>query len=136
MDRLFDELWRGFELAPWFSRAESGAGVFFPRIALSETDLEFRVEAELPGLHEKEIEVVLEGQRLTLKGEKREEPTGDGQLRHGESTYGRFERTFELPCEVEAEKVRAHYKHGSLHITLPKLEAAKRGPRQVEVRSS
>jgi len=111
-------------------------GPVLPKIALSETDTEFRVEAELPGLSEKEIEVVLEGEWLTLKGEKREERAEDGLVRHGERVYARFERRLELPCEVEAEKVRAHYKHGVLYVTLPKVEAAKRGARQVEVRSS
>jgi len=136
MDRLFDELWQGLEFAPWLGYAGSGARPRLPKIALSETASEFRVEAELPGLSEKDIEVVLEGEWLTLKGEKREERTEDGEVRHGERAYGRFERTLELPCEVEAEKARAHYKQGVLHITLPKVEAAKRGERQIEVRSS
>jgi len=132
MDGLFETLWQGFGFAPAF-----GPKAWAPRIAVSETEGEIRVDAELAGLTEKDFEVVLEGALLTLKGEKRsEQETKDSEIRHVERSFGRFERTIELPCEVEAEKVSANYKNGLLRVTLPKLDAAKRGARQIEVRSS
>jgi HSP20 family protein len=133
MDRLFETLWHGFDVAQAFGRALPAACA--PRIAVSETEQEIRVEAELPGLTEKDFEVALEGSLLILKGEKRsEQETKDAEVRHVERSFGRFERAIELPCEVEADKVRANYKHGLLRVTLPKLDA-KRGARQIEVRS-
>jgi len=132
MDRLFETLWQGFDLAPAF-----GPTGWAPRIAVSETDAELRFYADHAGPTEKDFEVVLEGTLLTLKGEKRsEQEAKDTEVRHIERSFGRFERTIELPCEVEAEKVSANYKDGLLRVTLPKRDAAKRGARQIEVRSS
>ncbi|HME72141.1 MAG TPA: Hsp20/alpha crystallin family protein [Myxococcota bacterium] len=137
MDRLFEELWQGLEFVPALGGAAESVGPWTPRITLSETDSQIRVDVELPGLTEKDFEVALEGALLTLKGEKRSEHEAKGgELRHVERTYGRFERTIKLPCEVEADKVSASYKHGLLSVTLPKVDAAKRGARQIEVRSS
>ncbi len=133
LDRLFGEWFQGFEGAPAFSEA----GTWTPRMTLSETDSQLRVEAELPGLGEKDFEVSLEGAFLTLQGEKRRDHEGKGAERcHVERTYGRFERTIELPCEVDADKVSASHKDGVLRVTLPKVDAAKRGARQIEVRTS
>jgi HSP20 family protein len=135
MDRLFESLWQGFDVARALARALEGSAA--PRIAVSETDAEIQVEAELPGLTEKDFEVALEGSLLLLKGEKRSEQETEGsELRHVERSFGRFERKIELPCEVDADKVSASYKHELLRVTLPKLDAGKRGPREIEVRSA
>jgi HSP20 family protein len=137
MDRLFETLWRGFDVAQAFGRTLEGAATWAPRITVSETDAEIRVDTELPGLTEKDFEVVLEGSLLTLKGEKHsEQETKDAEVRHVERGFGRFERAIELPCDVEADKVSANYKNGVLRVTLPKLDPAKRGVRQIEVRSA
>ena len=133
LDHLFGALWQGFELAPAFEAADTWS----PRITVSETDAEVRVDAELPGLSEKDFEVTLEGDLLSLKGEKRSErETKDAEVHRVERSFGRFERRIPLPCEVEADKVSATYKQGILSVTLPKVEPAKRGARQIEVRSS
>lgn len=137
MDQLFDQLWQGFDFAPAFGWVAEDPSAWTPRITLSETEAAIRVDAELPGLTEKDFEVVLEGELLTLQGEKRSVQQSKGvEFRRVERRNGRFERTIALPCEVEAEKVSATYRHGLLSVTLPKMDAAKRGAREIEVRTS
>lgn len=137
MDRLFDELWRGFDFAPAFGSAAERFSPWSPRITVSESDAQIRVDAEVPGMTEKDFEVALEGEFLTLKGEKCSAQQSPGvEFRPVERRSGRFERTIALPCEVEADKVSASYRNGVLSVTLPKMDAAKRGVREIEVRSS
>ncbi len=105
-----------------------------PLVDLEDTGDELRVSLEVPGISEKEIQVHLEGQRLVVRGEKkssREEKKGN--CYYSECSYGSFHRSIPLPCEVDAEKVNASYKHGVIRITLPKTEAAKARKIQVKV---
>jgi HSP20 family protein len=127
LDRLFDELWQGS-----FRRARS----FAPRIAVRETDSQVQVEAELPGLTEQDFELVLEGALLTLRVEKH--GVRDGEKAEAcplERAHGRFDRTIELPCEVDPGGASARYKQGLLRVTLPKLDAKQRGEREIAVRT-
>jgi HSP20 family protein len=119
MDRLFDEFWRSFDLGP----ASVGFRGFEPRVDVEETGKEVRVTAELPGLEQKDFELHLEGNRLTLRGEKREDREDRG-MGWFERSYGRFQRTIALPAEVDAEAVTATFKDGILKITLPKTREA------------
>ncbi|HBZ70017.1 MAG TPA: hypothetical protein DEP35_09895 [Deltaproteobacteria bacterium] len=136
MDRLFEGLWQSFEPEGFFAPEAEKAGAWTPRVALSESESEIRVDADLPGLGEKDFEVLLEGDLLTLKGEKRpEHEAPGGETRHVERAYGRFERAIMLPCEVDAERVSAKYLNGVLRVTLPKVEAES-AVRRIEVRSS
>jgi HSP20 family protein len=129
VDRLFDELWRGFGVAP---RAEAPA--FQPRLDVREADAEISITAELPGLEEKDFEVSIEADVLTLKGEKRieTETTREG-WRHVETTSGRFERRILLPEGVDPEAVKAAYKNGVLTVTVPKPAAAQTVVRTVPI---
>jgi HSP20 family protein len=104
MNRLFDEVFRGFELTPFrdqqFGRpltwqfGESGWG--WPHLEMSETDNEVKVAAELPGLNEKDVDVHLANGLLTIKGEHKTEAEGKDRL-FSERYYGRFERR--IPVE-------------------------------------
>jgi HSP20 family protein len=119
MNRLFDEFWRDFggfgsSLTPSFG---------FPHIEVSETDKEVKVEAELPGMGEKDIELLLENGVLTLRGEKKSE-TEDRSRSFSERYYGRFERQITLPVEVQEDKISASFKKGVLTVTLPKSAEA------------
>ena len=89
-----------------------------------------KVTAEVPGLDEKDIEVLLNDGVLTLKGEKRSE-NEDKDRQFSERYYGRFERRIPLGVEIAEDKVDAHFKNGVLTVTLPKKEVAK--PRQIKV---
>lgn len=121
MDTLFD----GF-----FSElGEPARGVqsFNPRVDVTENGKEVRITAELPGVEEKDVEVSLSGDAITIKGEKREEKEEKGEEQYRlERSYGAFRRSFPLPCEVDADKATASFKKGVLTVTLPKTaEAAK-----------
>lgn len=102
------------------------APVFAPCLEVVEHESEFLVTAELPGLEEKDFQIEVHGNVLTLRGEKRSEQTGEREGRHfNERVYGEFRRGIELPVEVSSEKASASFKNGVLAITLPKAEASK-----------
>lgn len=131
-ERLFDELAGDFGLG-----AAPALREFSPRIDVVETDDELRVSAELPGLEEKDFEVVLENDVLTLKGEKRSERDEErGGLRHVETSSGSFRRAFRLPFEVDPDAVKAAYKHGVLTVTVAKPVQAKSQTRTIPVTRS
>lgn len=120
VDRFFDDLWGGFALAPAHVTDTSRLG-FSPRVNVRESADEIVITAELPGVEEKDFEVVLEDDVLTLKGEKHtEQEAEDGGYRHKETIHGRFERRFVLPPEVDRDAVKAAYKNGVLTVTVPK----------------
>ena len=104
-----------------------------PRVdVVEESDHEFTVHAELPGLNKDDIKVTLEDNVLTIEGErKHEDEQKDKHFFRRERSYGTFKRAFKLGTEVQADKIVANYKDGILNLTLPKSEAAK--PRQIEV---
>lgn len=133
---LFNEFFRGFEVAPAWPEA-SRLGEFTPRIDVKETDEAIVVTAELPGLEEKDFDVSLEDDVLTLKGEKRTEHEEKREgYHHVETTSGSFRRAIPLPCEVDADAVKASYKQGVVTVTLPKLPEARRQARNVPVELS
>ncbi len=119
VDRLFEDLWGGFDAAPLAPAA------FTPRLDVKESDAEYVVTAELPGLEEKDVEISLEDDVLTIRGEKRAEHTDENAgYKHVETVTGRFERRLALPTEVDAESVSATSKNGVITITLPKRAEA------------
>jgi HSP20 family protein len=131
-DHFFDELWRGVGVGPRIV-----AGDFAPSVDVHETDGEYRVVAELPGLEEKDFEVSLEEDVLTIKGEKRDERENEeGGYRYAESRYGSFHRSFRLPPGVDPEAVKATYQKGLLTVVVPKPAEAKPQARQIRVSSS
>ncbi len=135
-DGLFDDLWRGFDLAPGWTTDASRVG-FAPRVDIRETEEEIVLTAELPGVEDKDFEVVLEDDVLILKGEKRSEHEVDEKGVHRvETLYGSFERRFALPFAADPDAVRAAYKHGVLTVTVPKPSEAKPQVRQIEVTSA
>jgi HSP20 family protein len=128
MNRLFDEVFRGFDLAPFGS---DRLGANWPNIEVSETDKEVKVVAELPGLDEKDIEVELTDGVLAIRGEKRME-TEDKDRLFSERYYGRFERR--IPVEdIEQDQVAATFKNGVLTVTLPKSPAARQKVKRIAI---
>lgn len=105
-----------------------------PSFEVSETDEAFRVKAELPGLEEKDIEVNLEGDVLTIRGEKKREQEEKHRNYHvSEMSYGEFHRAFRLPEGVDREKAKAQFKKGVLTLTLPKTEQVKTQRKRIEI---
>jgi HSP20 family protein len=127
VNRLFDDVFNGFETGTpsVFGR------ISWPSLEVSATEKEVRVSAELPGLEQKDVELLVDGDVLTIRGEKRSE-TEDKGRHFSERYYGRFERSLALPFEVEEDKAQATFKNGVLTVTLPKsaraAERAKRIP--------
>ncbi len=131
MNRLFDNFFRGFELEPF-----GGLGTFRPSVNVVEDDKEIRVSAELPGIDEKDIEVSLSKDSLTIKGEKKEEKEDKGKNYYRmERTYGSFSRTIPLPTEIDADKVKAQFKKGVLTVTLPKTAKAIKETKKIPVKA-
>ncbi|MBC4018827.1 Hsp20/alpha crystallin family protein [Siccirubricoccus deserti] len=123
MDRLFDETLRGFGMP---------VSPGWPNVEVTETDKEIRATFEVPGVDEKDIQVLIEDGDLVVRGEKRSE-TEDKQRRISERMYGRFERRIPLGQEVEEEGVRAEFRNGLLTVTLPRSERAAQRTRRIPV---
>ena len=128
MNRLFDDFMRGFgDGAP-----AAFNGGFGPSVDVSETDKDVKVTAELPGLDEKDVEVMLADNVLTLRGEKKSE-TEDKNRHMSERFYGRFERRIPLPVEVDQDKVAASFKNGVLSIMMPKSAKAQQKAKKIQI---
>ena len=132
VNRLFDDVFRGFDSGlPALGRPSSFGGGW-PNVEVSDGEKEIRVTAEVPGLEEKDIEVLLEDGALTLKGEKKSE-TEDKDRQFSERFYGRFERRIPLGYEVEDDKVSADFKNGVLTVALPKTEGARAKAKRIAI---
>jgi HSP20 family protein len=111
------------------------AEVFVPAAECFTKDKQLIVKMELPGVEPKQVEVLVTGNRLVIKGEKREErKVEEGELFFREIARGRFERSFELPEGVKKEQVNATYQNGVLEIVVPApaLEAARKVPVEIQ----
>lgn len=118
-----------------FFSTPSLRGSATPAVDVRETDAEFLMEVELPGLTEKDVEVKLENTLLTIsstRDEKKEEKKNGYVMRERRSTQ--FSRSFVLPEDVDREKIAAEFKNGILQLTFPKVPAAK--PKTIEVKAS
>lgn len=141
IDRLFDDFvpasWRPLERS-LFTRAPSPSEwSIAPAVDVVEKDDAFEITAEVPGIDEKNLEVKLSNGYLTIRGEKNEEKEEKRkEYRHSERRYGSFQRTFQLPEGVDAEKVEAAFEKGILKVKLPKSADAKKNERKVEIKTA
>ena len=135
MNRLFDNFVQDLGSATPLTRFGEGSfGQITPQVNVSETDKEYKVTAELPGIEEKDIEVSLGQNVLTLKGEKRAEREDQQKNYHlMERSFGSFQRTIALPVEVDHDKVSASFKNGVLTVRLPKAEGAQARAIQIQM---
>lgn len=125
VNQLFDDFFREVDVAP-FGFVGGPLKTFSPSIDIKETDEEIIVKAELPGMDEKDVDVNLLEDRLTIKGEKKEEKEDKGSDYHRmERSYGSFNRVIVLPERIDTKKADALFKNGVLTVTLPKAEGAK-----------
>ena len=148
MDRMFGSFMRGFpsfpslpsfrpslDFEPSF-RFDTSFGMTVPAVDVVEKDNEFVVTAELPGLDEKNLEVEVSGDLLTIKGEKREEKEEKGKNTYlSERRYGSFQRSFGLPDSVERGKIAARFEKGVLKVTLPKTSEAVTQQKKIPIAS-
>ena len=145
MDRLFDRfaggwgmpsLRRMFDAEPAF-QYESSFAMPSPAVDISEDDGAYKVTAELPGMAEKEIEVVVSGDTLSIKGEKRlEKEQKEKNFHLSERSYGSFQRSFYVPDGVDRDKIAADFSKGVLTVTMPKTAKAVEQTKKIEVKSA
>ncbi|CAN7242799.1 Hsp20/alpha crystallin family protein [Pararhizobium sp. LjRoot238] len=134
VDRLFDEALRGFDMPSAFGQMMTRNGTW-PTVEVAENEKEIRVIAEVPGLEEKDIEVMLDDGVLTLRGERKSE-TEDKDRQFSERYYGRFERRLALGHEIEEDKVAATFKNGVLMVVLPKTAKAQASAKRIAINSN
>lgn len=133
LDRVFDELWRMFDAPPTRPGRDGGrAGFGWPSTELHENEREFTLAVEVPGMGEKDLEILLEDDAVVVRGERRSERS-DGERQFTERYYGRFERRIPLPAAVRADGAEAKVRDGVLHVTLPKLAEARPPLRRVAI---
>lgn len=132
---LFGDFFKGFDLEPYgFSRRAWHS--FTPQLDVRETNKEINISAELPGMDEKDVEVTVEDDVLTIQGEKKEEREAKDENKgyyRAERAYGAFQRSFVLPTSVDKEKVKAQFKKGILEVVLPKKPEAQIQKKKIDV---
>lgn len=138
-EREADHFFRNFfnwpRLPLW--EGETEATLFEPSVNVFEEGDNVVVEAQLPGLKKEDLQLNLTGDRLTLRGEtKQESEKKDRNYYRKEARYGSFERTIPLPYEVVGDKAKAELKDGVLRVSLPKSETARQHTRQIEVKAA
>ena len=146
LDRLFDDFGRGFWQHPTIRRSNFDIEPLWqrevtweatPAVDIAENEKAFELTAELPGMDEKNIEVKVANGNLIIKGEKqeeKEEKKKDYYMR--ERNFGSFERRFEMPEGVDADKIEASFKKGVLTLTLPKKLEAQKPAKKIEVKAA
>jgi HSP20 family protein len=129
---MFDESFRGASRGAATEEDWALGGSWAPAVDIYEQDGNIVLKAELPGVDAKEVDIRLENNVLTLRGERKL----DGEVKREnyhrvERSYGSFTRSFTLPTVVDQEKIKAEYRDGVLRVTLPKREEAK--PKQISI---
>jgi HSP20 family protein len=127
--QLFDEFFNDLPLAGWNAWHRED---WTPAVDILEKEGNLILRAEVPGMNQKDIDLKLEGNVLTMKGERKmSDEEKNGSYRRVESYYGSFTRSFTLPETVDRDKIRADYKDGVLTITIPQKPEIK--PREIPV---
>ena len=142
MNRLFDDVFRGFAPLGAVGSPLMEGQFAWPRLELSETDKAVTVSAELPGLSEKDFLVEIANGVLSIRGEKKAERSHEAKSAAeqyskfvSERYYGSFER--QIPVEgVEEDKAQAEFKNGVLTVTLPKSEQSDRNVKRIAIRAN
>ena len=127
MNRMFEGSYRGANEEDW-----ALGGSWAPAVDIYEKDGNIVLKAELPGVDPKDVDVRVENNLLTLRGERKFDTEVKRDNYHRvERSYGAFSRSFTLPNVVDTGNIKAEYRDGVLHMTLPKREEAK--PRQIQI---
>lgn len=131
MDRMFGEFSRGYGTLP---APMVKAAAWTPRTDVHETDDQYEVVVELPGVAEKDIECTMSDGMLTIKGEKQsEKEQNDKNTYLRECSYGSFYRSFQMPKDVQADKISAAFANGVLTVKLPRQVAGVTGEKKIPI---
>jgi HSP20 family protein len=134
MNRLFDDVFRGFGAFGRNGGALMEGQFGWPKIELSETDKTVTVSAELPGMSEKDVQVEIANGVLSIRGEKKSERNDEGKF-FSERYYGSFQR--QIPLEgVQEDKAEATFQNGVLTVSLPKSEQASQNVKRISINAS
>jgi HSP20 family protein len=126
----------GRRATEWPELLRSTIATNVPAVDVAETDQDYTITAEMPGMDEKDIELTVVGDLLRIRGEKREEKEEKRTDYYvSERRYGSFERSFTLPAGADREKIAAAFSKGVLTITLPKRPDAQTSPRKIAVKA-
>ncbi|MGP9810767.1 Hsp20/alpha crystallin family protein [Rhodopseudomonas sp. NSM] len=131
MNRLFDDVFRGVD-APAVPNRLAAFGNAWPKLEIADADKELRVSAEVPGMEDKDIEVLLDDGVLTIRGEKTSK-TEDKDRQLSEHFYGKFERRVPIGVPIAADEVSAAFKNGVLTVTLPKAEPVASSSKRIAI---
>jgi HSP20 family protein len=127
-----DRFNRAFGSSAGRERDEESLGAWMPPVDIAEDRDKITLTAELPGFKEDEVQIQMEGNLLTLRGERKFEEEKKGRNYHRvERSYGQFVRSFTLPNNVDRESIRARFNNGLLEVEMPKREDAR--PRQIKI---
>jgi HSP20 family protein len=130
MNRMFDESFRGAGRGA--AEEDWVGGAWAPAVDIYEQDGNIVLKAELPGIDPKDVDVRVENNILTLRGERKLDTEVKRESYHRvERSYGTFIRSFTLPNMIDTEKIKAEYKDGVLRMILPKKDEAK--PKQISI---
>ena len=132
MNRLFDDVFRTFDMAPLGTLSGVGRRAGWPQVEVIENDKDVRVSAELPGMDEKGVEVLMSDGVLTIRGEKKSE-IEDKERAFSERSYGRFERRIPLAWDGEEDKIDAAFKNGVLTVTMPKAPESQPNMKRIAI---
>jgi HSP20 family protein len=144
VERLFEDFGRGFGwspsrspmsiVQPFWGREVGWSGT--PVVDVAEREKDYQITAELPGMEEKDVEVNLSDDVLTIKGEKKEEKEAKQKDYYvSERRYGSFQRSFRVPDGVDTNKIEARFKNGVLTLILPKSPEAQKKEKKIEIKS-
>jgi len=135
INQLFDDFFASFRHFT-FGDITERFGTFTPSVDVKEDEKEIIFKAEIPGIDEKDLEVTLSDDALTIRGEKKEDKEDKGKNYYTmERTYGTFQRVLPLPAAVDPDHVEATYKNGVLTVRLQKLEPKTKG-KKIEIKSA
>ena len=116
-------------------RDQESLRAWAPPVDIYETEKEIVLKADLPDVKPEDVDIRMENNTLTLRGERRsEKDVKDENYHRVERQYGSFSRTFSLPTTVDADKIDARYESGVLRVVLPKREEAR--PKQIKVQAA
>jgi len=136
MDDLFDRYNQTARRALSIDKDALSMPDWSPSVDVEETDKEFNIKAEMPGVKKEDVHVTYDNGLLTIKGEKKEEKTdgNKGKKHRKECFYGSFSRSFTLPESIKLDEIDASYKKGVLTLTLPKSEEVKPKSTEIEIK--
>ena len=136
MNRLFDDFFGDLgDLSPFRGLGRDVDG-FVPRMDIAETDKDITITAELAGIDDKDAEISIHNDVLTIQGEKKtEHEEKEGERYLSERSYGSFSRSLTLPAEVDQDKIDASFKKGVLTVKLPKLPTEETKAKKIKVKT-